>query len=123
VLKNRYFWLALLWTTAVVVLSLISFSKFPKVSLMPGYTDKITHFVFYFGFVFLWGNVFLPKTQSRKNIFLKVLTTAILVGTLMEILQETLTQNRTFDWLDILANSTGALIGILILSIVRKPIK
>ena len=88
---------------------------------MPGFTDKITHFVFYFGFVFLWGNALLLKTQNRKNVFLKVFTTAILVGALMEILQETLTKNRTFDWVDILANSIGALVGIFILRIVRKP--
>jgi len=119
VLKNRYFWLALLWTTLVIVLSLVSFSKFPKVSLMPGFTDKITHFVFYFGFVFLWGNAFLLKTQNRKNVLLKVFLTAVLTGGLIEVLQETLTQNRTFDWLDILANSLGALIGIIALRIRR----
>lgn len=87
---------------------------------MPGYTDKIIHFVFYFGFVFLWGNVFLIKAQNRKNIFLKVFTTAILVGVIIEILQETLTKNRTFDWSDILANSLGAFIGIIALRIYGK---
>lgn len=112
--------MALLWTAVIVVLSLVSFSKLPKVSLLPSYTDKITHFVFYFGFVFLWGNALLQKAQNRKNIFLKILSTAILVGALMEVLQETLTQNRTFDWLDILANSIGAVVGIFILMMFGK---
>lgn len=76
--------------------------------------------MFYFGFVFLWGNALLQKAQNRKNIFLKILSTAILVGALMEVLQETLTQNRTFDWLDILANSIGAVVGIFILMMFGK---
>lgn len=75
--------------------------------------------MFYFGFVFLWGNALLLKTQNRKNVFLKVFLTAVLVGGLIEVLQETLTQNRTFDWLDIFANSLGAFIGIIALRIRR----
>ena len=42
-----------------------------------------------------------------------ILFLALILGITIEFLQENFTQNRTFDWYDILANSLGALASFI----------
>ncbi len=73
--------------------------------------DKIIHFVFYFIFVFLW-------IKSLKHIslryFIIVLFIALCLGISIEFLQEKFTENRAFDWYDIVANSLGAITSFIL---------
>ena len=74
--------------------------------------DKYVHFIFYFCFTIFW----LTYLQKRKyNIWneILVLLFAIGYGILMEVLQGTLTTYRSPDVLDVVANSTGAMFGVL----------
>jgi len=65
--------------------------------------DKLVHLVFYF--VFMWFCM-LGGGMSLK----KALILAISYGLIIEILQHTLTTQRQFDLLDVVANSVGALL-------------
>jgi len=44
-------------------------------------------------------------------------------GIIIEVLQLTLTDYRTFDWWDAFANSIGALLGVLAFDFLRKVFK
>jgi len=118
--KKIYFWSAFFWTIFIVVLSLVSFSEAPEVLSELSSYDKLAHFVFYFVFVFLWGNfVFYNKQIQSRTLFL-ILWIALIIGGIIEVCQEIFTQKRTADIYDMLANFVGALIGIGALYIYRK---
>lgn len=103
--------MALLWTTAVVVLSLMSFSKVPKVITDLSSHDKVAHFVFYFVFVFLWGNYFFYAKQIQSRALFLLFFVALIFGGMMEVFQELFTARRAADRYDMLANFAGALSG------------
>jgi len=71
------------------------------------------HFTFYFVFVILWCQ-FVKGYKPINKTKLIVLFSAIGYGILMEICQGLFTTTRTADILDVLANSFGATVGLII---------
>ena len=75
--------------------------------------DKVIHFGMYFTlFLVLYKSI----TLSYTVIFIKIKTLlfVILYGFLMEIMQKYVSINRSFEFIDLLANTTGAIFGLLI---------
>ena len=102
----------------ILILTGLPGSCFPKVKPVIGF-DKVVHICMYivFAFACIWGYreqyVNGDKTYRRKAL----LTAAIIgiaYGGLTEIIQETITYQRTGDWFDFLADSIGTLAGLLI---------
>jgi VanZ family protein len=106
---NLFKIIAIFWTLLILYLCLNDLSGLPAVSIKN--IDKIIHFVFYFVFVFLWIKSIKPISI---NYFLMVLFIAIIFGIGIEFLQEKFTQNRIFDWYDIVANSLGAITSFIL---------
>ncbi len=75
----------------------------------------MVHFVFYFVFVLLWSS-YRKSVLFTKRQALLILLIAIGFGILMEGLQSVFTTTRKADILDVLANSTGAILGFLIVN-------
>ncbi len=94
--------------------SLFSFSESstPKISIP--HFDKVVHFGFYFGAVFLGVLATREHTKGfvrlKKAIFLMIFF-ATIFGIVIEILQLTYTTDRQGDVLDVLANTLGAICG------------
>ena len=78
------------------------------------FKDKLVHFIFYFVFVVLWC-FGLHKTDK-----IKILLIAVVYGIIIEILQYVLTENRTADFYDVLANSSGAFLAFFVFPIIKK---
>ncbi|MEM8762594.1 MAG: VanZ family protein [Bacteroidota bacterium] len=115
-LKRKHFAvLFFLWVTCITVLSLVSFSELDTDIVQIPFVDKITHFVFYFGFVF-FGSFWLGRTQVffNMNKVLGVFLLGIAYGGFMELLQLTLTQDRAAEWTDMLFNLLGASFAVLV---------
>ena len=106
---NLFKTIAVIWTLLIFYLCLNDASDLPTVSIKN--IDKIIHFVFYFVFVFLWIKSIKPISMYY---FLIVVVIAIIIGISIEFLQEKFTQNRIFDWYDIIANSLGAITCFII---------
>ncbi|WP_430410328.1 VanZ family protein [Kordia sp.] len=108
--------LAIVWTLLITFLSLVSLEDGPKLPF--SFADKIIHGVIYFTFAISWFVAFTKgKTTSflSKNALLLSVLFAVFYGVLIEIMQETLVENRQGDWQDALANTIGAIVaGILI---------
>lgn len=117
--KKTYFLLAVLWTSIVTVLSLVTISSEVGSTIKIEYKDKYVHFAFYFVFVVLWYQ-YLNNKLTKRRTQLIVLFSAIGYGVLMEICQGLFTTTRAADILDVLANSIGAIIGILVVSTLYK---
>ena len=89
---------------------------FPTFKLLE--IDKLIHFLIYSIFIIVWGlNIELNKIK-----IIKLVIYSILLGLFLEILQHALTFGRYFDLGDIIANSVGAIIGIIILLFYKKKL-
>jgi hypothetical protein len=73
--------------------------------------DKIIHFGLYFMFSFL-----LYKSFVELRL---IIALSISYGAIIEFLQDVLTTSRSFDWLDILANSFGVTFFIIFVLILE----
>jgi len=106
-----YIVLAILWTFITIWLSLISArtaSSF-KVWDFIGF-DKLAHLGFYAIFCFLWS-MGLRQNSNLKNI---PIFFSISFGVLMEICQFYLSNGRSFELYDILANIIGSFLGVIL---------
>ena len=115
--ERNFLFLAILWTVGITIASLISLSNVEKVAI-PG-KDKAVHFVFYFIFIILWFFAFQLYKKS-KYFNLKLFLIAVFYGILMEFFQSVFTKNREGDFYDAIANTFGALFGILISNLIQK---
>lgn len=99
------------------MLSLLPPNDLPTVELFAG-ADKVVHFGMYFIFALLgcWTSL----TESPRFHFVFILPAAIGWGFVMEILQLSMQIGRSFSWFDILANSAGAMAGILVYRIIAR---
>ena len=101
--------IAVLWTGFITFLSLASVgSTFGKAIKIPN-KDKYVHFAFYFFFVIFWS-LYFKKDKKR----IQILLAAIGFGILMEICQGLFTKTRSPDILDVVANTFGAIMGLVI---------
>lgn len=107
--NNTYIVLATVWTLLTLYLSVISASTIASLHLwnISG-LDKLGHLTFYMFFSFLW----CMSVSREKNRSEMVLFIAIAFGILMEIGQYVMLNGRTFEFLDILANTLGATYGV-----------
>lgn len=116
--NKLYLWAALCWTGVIAVLCLISFNELPSVGITIEDADKYVHAAFHFGFTILWYAYFRIRHPQAKNlkILIAVLTLSIVYGIVIELAQELFTETRQADMKDVLANLTGAVLGILTLA-------
>jgi VanZ family protein len=110
---NKYaLWLAILWTLFILLMCFKTPSTVTSISFV--HADKIIHFVFYLVYTVLWYRFLLfRKITSRKG-KLNLITTAIVLGILIEISQSFLTTTRHSDVWDVVANCLGASFGIFL---------
>jgi len=105
-LKDNSLFLAIAVTLTITVLSLIKLGVQP---ISFTYLDKVEHAIAYTTLSFFW---LLTFGLTKKKILLVILI-CVIFGAFIEVLQKT-TSYRTFDYVDMIANTIGVLIGYLI---------
>ena len=82
------------------------------------HVDKLTHFVFYMTFSVL-GCLFVRERTKGKWSLSKTIKyigfLAVFYGMFIEVLQHTVTANRMAEAGDVLANTIGAIVGIVLI--------
>ena len=117
----KYNWPSILWAAFILYLCMMPAHHLPHIAI-PNF-DKLVHFTFYFTLTLLmnWGWM---KQGSfnwlHKRALLKIFLFCCIYGFTIEIMQETLTTDRHFEWLDEAANATGAAVGSLVWVFYRK---
>ena len=113
-LKKIVFISTVLYTTALLVASLMTLHKVP--SLGVAFSDKVYHFGAYFVLTLLWFATFLLvfKCVKKHAIFYAVIL-AVIFGIIIEMLQGAHTVSRAYDIYDMMANTMGALLASIIL--------
>ncbi|MEG0948594.1 MAG: VanZ family protein [Bacteroidales bacterium] len=97
-------------------LSLATFNSLPSTPAIP-HMDKIVHFCMYMAlsYILLFDmSRTHPKRHPGKNEIIMAFIVAVCMGGTMELLQGYLTESRSADWWDMLANTCGAATGVLI---------
>ena len=108
---------AISYTLFVTIIMLLPFSGSSKITIP--YFDKIVHGVIYSIFTLVW---FLNVAQwSKKNKATYILVSLVLFiyGIIIEFIQGSFVANRTEDFWDVVANSIGIIVGIILFYKVR----
>lgn len=117
--KQKWLFIAILYTIFVLVVSLVKFDKPPKLSISN--TDKIVHFGIYFVFTIVWFMCFIetkvPKSVTKSIV--KAAGLAFVFGVLIEVLQHINPIARSGDINDVIANTLGIIVAILVLNNAR----
>lgn len=80
--------------------------------------DKIEHTFAYAFMSFFW--MLSCQLDKIKINFLNLILNIIVFGVIIEVLQSLMKAGRTGDYLDVIANSTGVIIGYLILKLLKR---
>ena len=99
-LINHYKVLTILLLIVITILSLIPFPELPEV---PG-KDKTMHLLAY-------GALAFPVSFARPKAYLRIIIAFLIWSALLEIFQPYFDRNQ--DWIDILANAIGLLLGFI----------
>ena len=114
--EHLYAFAFISWMVFVTFSSLYSFEDDELGHFNIPYGDKVVHFIFYFVAAIL-GSLFLIERKKEKSIPTKQLTilafSLIFFGIIIEVIQGTMTVNRSGDVFDALANSVGTILGII----------
>ena len=111
--------IAICYSALILFLSLINLNDIEIVSLKA--SDKFYHMVCYAIMAFLWSYFLNLKNGNFKiHTILFLVFSITIFGIIIEVLQITLTDYRSFDWWDVLANITGIILGVFIFKLYQK---
>ena len=115
----KIFWKAYAWTLVILYLSLSPKENFPKVSVIN--FDKFVHLMMYLVLTFLFVVAFFKKFPTNpKTYYLFPLMIGLFVGGGTELAQSIEFINRKADWLDMISNSLGAILAVVIFYYLNK---
>ena len=99
----------------------LSLKKIDNIPIHLSHSDKIYHAIAYFLLGLTWLLSF-PKSLLNRNLKYAIVISCIIYGIVVEVLQGTLTTYRTASLLDIIANTVGVIIAMLVFKLVYKKI-
>jgi VanZ family protein len=109
-IESKWIGITLFTLAAITTLSLWPHERLPSV---PG-TDKTHHMIAY-------ALLMLPTALRKPNKWMLIGLFFIAYSGLIELLQPYV--NRYGDWLDMAANATGVLVGLVVAEIFRYTLK
>lgn len=115
-LRHYALFLVVFYIISITILSLINLDNLPEIG--SGHDDKLYHATAYFVFVILSFN-YLKKIGVKKAVLIAMIF-SVFYGIIIEVLQHALNTNRTFDVLDIAANTIGVILGYFIIQYLNK---
>ncbi len=118
-MRKFYFWAAVIWTTFITVLCLISMKNFQGITTQEN-ADKYVHASFYITLTALWTLYGYSAFSNRGKTRLVVFVGTVLFGVLIEVFQGLFTQDRSPDMTDVFANSSGSVVATLLFWIADK---
>ncbi|MCB4806799.1 VanZ family protein [Tamlana sp. 62-3] len=115
-LKKGILAITAFYNVALAIVCLINIKELPEVAVSN--IDKIFHFVTYALLMCLWyfSLVYTLNFSQKKGLWYAFLI-AFVFGIVIEVLQGTITTTRALDVFDVVANTLGALLATLVLSI------
>ncbi|MGW8121295.1 VanZ family protein [Roseivirga echinicomitans] len=115
----KYYWASVTWTIVLAVLMLLPQDSFPESKLLS--YDKVGHVGVFavLSFLILWGKRKKNKGLLENKHLYYSLTICIVYGLVLESLQSVV-PGRMTDVYDLLANTIGAIAGVVVFSTFMK---
>ncbi len=118
-LENNALYIAVFITISILFGSLVK-SEFIVVESI-SVSDKTYHLIAYFLLMLSWLYAFFKKEKFQEYVKYIILG-CFIFGIIIEILQGIITSYRTASYLDILANTIGVLLAVVIFHVFEKKI-
>ena len=106
-----------------LLITIFFFTPVPEEPLVDiPYLDKYAHIALHALLILIWLIYFSLGDQSHfsSKFLMLALITCFFYGIVVEAFQQWFTETRTFDFLDILANTAGDLLGLFTFMLIRK---
>jgi glycopeptide antibiotics resistance protein len=112
----RTFLPSILWMIIILVLCLLPKRDIETIdfSWLPKNADKVVHAGFYIILAILLSFAFIKYKFRFRKLLIITLTICAFYGFSIEVMQHYFTTTRHFELLDVLANSLGSVIGLII---------
>lgn len=121
-LKKTALAITLIYTVALTYASLVKLNNVPDIGVSFG--DKIFHFLAYSLLAFLWFGAFLFNFNFKeKRAIIYAAIISVVFGIVIEVLQETITVYRAMDIYDVIANTSGVLLTVLVVALKKNVVK
>lgn len=117
--KDKVTYLAVFITVVICYLSLKNLNNFQLSSV--SHIDKLFHAIAYFFLCIFWLLSF-SEFKASNSLKYTIAVCCIIFGIIIEILQSTLTTYRTASLLDLLANTVGVVVAIIVFKSIYKKI-
>ncbi|MFD2291380.1 VanZ family protein [Mariniflexile gromovii] len=115
-LKKIVLLISILYTVALAAVCLIKLNNLPDVGVSFG--DKIFHLLAYTMLTLLWYyTLFYTVKFENKKALMYAASFSIVFGIIIEVLQGTVTASRSADIYDVMANTIGVFLAVVILFI------
>ena len=119
--KNKY---GIVWTLLILMLCLMPGDNLPSTSFLSFKgVDKLLHFTLYFVLLIFVGKGlvnYFDSSYSNNRIIVIAFLYCLFLGVGIEFLQSIFVPGRSGDFFDVLANATGASVGVVILLVQSK---
>lgn len=118
-LENNAVYIAIFFTISILLGSLVK----PELVVLDSISvsDKTYHLIAYFLLMLSWLYAFSNREKFNENVKY-VIIGCIFFGIIIELLQGTITSYRTASFLDIIANTSGVLLAVVIFHVFEKKI-
>jgi VanZ family protein len=118
-LENNAIYIAVFFTICILFGSLVK-SEFIVVESI-SVSDKTYHLIAYFLLMLSWLYAFFKREKFEENVKYIILG-CFIFGIIIELLQGVITSYRTASYLDIVANTIGVLLAVVIFHVFEKKI-
>jgi VanZ family protein len=102
---------------ATIIIAVLSLTAIPKINfgLEIKSSDKILHILAYFTLSMVW---FLALQKKMSNLYSRffLIFSIVIYGIILEVLQGGITNYRTGDFYDVIANTIGVLLAVLLIN-------
>jgi VanZ family protein len=123
-LKHAVF--AILWTIVLSTLCGLPGNSFPDLSIWALLRfDSFAHAFVFAAFSFLWAVAFRKQQQFswlRRHSIITALVFSIVYGVLIEIMQYAIFIHRSADVMDMVSDSFGGLLGLIVFYFIYRPV-
>jgi Predicted integral membrane protein len=124
--KKRYWLSIVIWAAIILILCGMPPQDVDKMKFIDiPYQDKIVHFGLYFILAVLIMAVLTLNTHLKQSKWAYVITilSCLFYGWLIEVMQRNFFPGRSYELMDIVADTAGAVVGVLLYKSISGLVK
>ncbi len=125
-IKKRYWVSVAVWASIILVLCGMPPQDVDKIKFIDiPYLDKIVHFGLYFVLALLIMAILTLNSKLKHSSWSYVITifSCLFYGWLIELMQRSFFPGRSYEMLDVVADTAGAVVGVLLYKTIRRLVK